>query len=772
MSPSVSIIEILVERLRATAKGYHPGAEEAPVAILWTDPEGAWKPVVSQLKELMPELLMLGEYAPRERTGPVIWLKCAIANAIEEVSIPSGFVPVLYLPGVARHQLRSTDQCPWEFQPLVELLYRGTIWTHPNGRDWTLEAFFQSKEGLGLEMAGDEKTKESLGAAIGIVVKTSLERLRSRGRLEAADFDEIVVGDTPRDLLAWIGSPEAVRKDWGEERWHAFRSRCRDQYGFDPGKEDPLFAAEKLGRRESEPWQQLWNRFCEAPAIYHGVKKTLDQAQPRDVLALEPETWPAENERQENALRTTLEKLEQKAPHDARQEFYDLEKEHGRRRDWVWARLGEAPLAISMGPLQQLAEATRTIPSYEKPDEWVSWYVEQGWKVDAAAVAAMRTLERPTDEPALHAAIRSVYAPWLDEVARHYQTAVAKHGYVFPAGETATEGECLIFVDGLRYDLGRELAERMEEAGASVACSTRLAALPTVTPTAKPAVSPIAAKCRGEKLPAEFKPNGPDGGELSSYSFNKQIEATGYQLLKEGGPLAPASPSARGWIEIGRIDSRGHDLGAELAGMLQGELERMVTLVEALLSAGWNAVKIVTDHGWLLLPKGLAKYDLPGFLVKSRWSRCAALKGQSTPDVQTVPWRWNEAEHVAIAPGATTFRKGEAYAHGGLTLQECVTPVLQVGGNTVADDVVRIVAVRWKRMRCAVELSSAKPGLRAHIELADNHSQVSPTKEVESDGQVSLLVTDEDLLGQTVLVVITDTSGRVVAKADTRIGEE
>ena len=50
----------------------------------------------------------------------------------------------LYLPGVARHQLRAADQCPWELQPLVELLYRGTIWTHPNGRDWSLEAFFQT----------------------------------------------------------------------------------------------------------------------------------------------------------------------------------------------------------------------------------------------------------------------------------------------------------------------------------------------------------------------------------------------------------------------------------------------------------------------------------------------------------------------------------------------------------------------------------------------------------------------------------------------------
>jgi hypothetical protein len=773
MSSPVSILEILVERLRATAEGYHDGAEEAPVAILWTDPDGAWKPVVAQLQGLMPELLMLGAYAPEQRTGPVIWLKCAIAGTIKEVEIPKGVVPILYLPGVARHQLSKLgDQCPWELQPLVELLYRGAIWTHPNGRDWSLEAFFQSAEGLGLEMAGDEKTRESLRAAIAVLAKTPVEQLRKKGRLEADDFDDIVVNDTPRDLLSWIGAPDEVRSEWGEERWHAFRSRCRDKFNFDPGKEVPLYAAEKLGRREADAWRQLWDRFCEAPGIYPGVKDALDRAQPRDVLLtdLDPASWPAENEKQEDSLRSALAKLEQKAPHVARHELNELEKEHGVRRSWVWARMDEAPLACGLAPLQQLAEATRTIPDCEKPAEWVNWYIEHGWKADAAAVAAQRSLVRTNDEPALYSAIRSVYAPWLEELARRYQGAVAKHGYAFPAGEAVGEGECLLFVDGLRYDLGQELADRIEQRNLSVSRSVRLAALPSVTPSAKPAVSPIAAKCRGMKLPADFKPNGPDGGELSAHSFNKHLEAAGYQRLKEGELLGPVSATARGWIETGRIDSRGHDLGGELAIMLAGELDRVVVLVEALIAAGWKSVKIVTDHGWLLMPGGLAKHDLPGFLVESRWSRCAAIKGNSTPDVQTVPWRWNEAEHVAVAPGAKAFKKGEAYAHGGLSLQECVTPILIIGGQTGASGVVRVAAVRWKRMRCAIELSRGEAGLKVHIERADTHKPVSPAKEVEADGQVSLLLNDEDLVGTSATVVVTDANGRVIAKADTRIG--
>jgi len=767
---SVTILEILVQRLRATADGYHAGAEEAPVAILWTDPDGVWTPVVVQLQGLMPELLMLGDYAPQERKGPVIWLKCAIAGTIKEVEIPKTVVPVLYLPGVARHHLRAADQCSPELQPLVELLYRGTIWTHPNGRDWTLEAFFQADEGLGLDVAGDEKTRDSLRAAITMLAKTPVDQLRNKGRLESADFDDIVVGDTPRDLLTWLGSPDTVRKEWGEERWHAFRSRCRDKYEFDPEKEPPLYAAERLGRREADAWRQLWGRFCEAPGLYSGVRVALDQAQPSDILALDPESWPAENEKQENELRTALSSLEQKAPHTARHELNHLEKEHAPRRSWVWAKLDEAPLSRSMAALHQLAEATRTVPTCATADELVTWYVEQGWKADAAALAALRSLHRAKDVPALHAAIRSVYAPWLEELTRKYQALVAAHGYIFPAGETAAEGECLLFVDGLRFDVGQELAERLEKANLSAIRSMRLAALPSVTPTAKPAVAPIAAQCTGGRIPPEFRPNGPEGTELSSHHFTKLLEAAGYQKLKGGEPLNPTSGAARGWMETGRIDSRGHDLGAELPATLSGELERVVVLVESLLGAGWKSVKIVTDHGWLLMPGGLAKYELPGFLVDSRWSRCAAIKGESTPDVQTVPWRWNPTEHVATAPGAKVFKKGEAYAHGGVSLQECVTPILRVTGEAAGGGVIRVAAVRWKRMRCAVELSHGEAGLSAHVELKEKHKKVSPVKEVEADGLVSLLVSDEDLIGQPATIVIADATGRAIAKADTQIG--
>ena len=774
MNPSITVLEVVAERLRATAEGYHAGVEEAPVAILWTDPEGCWKPLVAQLQNVMPELLVLGEFAPEKRTGPVIWLKCAMAGKVPEVVLPPGLIPVLYLPGVSRHVLRNADQCPWEIQPLVELLYRGTVWTHPNGRDWTLEAFFQADEGLGLEVATDEATKLSLRSSLSALAKTPVAQLKGRTRLQAGDFDAIVVGDTPRDLLTWVGAPDAVRKEWGDERWHAFRSRCRDDFGFDPEEETPLFAAEKLGRKETEQWLRLWDRFSEAPALYGGVRQALDRAQPTDQLALDGEPWPAENEKKEDELRAALATLESQSPHAARQALNDLERLHADRRSWVWARLDEAPLAMSLAPLHRLAEATRVIPACETADELVGWYVEAGWLADAAVLEALRSVRRPKDELALHSAIRSIYAPWLEEVASKYQGLVTKSGYPVPGGEEAAEGECLLFVDGLRFDVGQTLADLLEHANFKVERTTRLAALPSVTPTAKPAVAPIAAQCRGGAVPPDFRPNGPDGAEVSPYNFGKLLDACGYQKLKEGEPLGPASAEVKGWMETGRIDGRGHDLGAELALMIPNELQRVVALVELLLTSGWKTVRIITDHGWLLMPGGLAKHDLPGFLVESRWARCAAIKGQSTPGIQTMAWRWNPGEHVGVAPGAKVFKKGEAYAHGGVSLQECVTPVLRVvAGTDKPSSIVRISEVRWKRLRCAVELDQGAAGLRADIRLVagdPKSSVVAAIKEIEPDGQVSLLIKDEDLAGKPVTVVICDAAGAVVARRETQIG--
>jgi hypothetical protein len=771
MTPSITLIDVLTDHLRQTATSFFPGVEEAPSVVLWTDPEKGWASLLPVLKQRLPELLVLGDYAPTERQGPAIWLKTAMAGKVSGLDLPKDRILILYLPGVARHELRQADQCPWELQPLVELLYRGTAWTHRNGKDWTVEGFFLSDEGLGLDLAKDEKTKLSLRSSLGVVALAPLSRLQGR-RLEGSDFDAMVVGDTPRDLLTWIEHADAVKSEWGDERWHAFRSRCQDDYGFDPGSKAPLYAAELLGLREQSEWQLVWERYCEAPDVYGGVRDRLDQAQPTDRLALDAQAWPGENATREKRLAVAMEALGTLPPHAARQQISELEKEHGERRNWVWTKLGESPLACALKHIEVLAESTRSIPSFTSWSDFAQWYAEAGWQADRAALSAFR--EAGADEKPVREAIRSVYLPWLDEVCKKFQELQPAGGGI-EDGILPSAGECIVFVDGMRLDLAHDLMEKLEQLNMSPVLNTRSAALPTVTATAKPAVSPIFGSLTGgAAVPPEFAPSISSGDLLTHARFLKALKEKGVVKVALEHP-APSTPEARGWLETGKIDSRGHDLEADLAKILPGEIDQVTGVLRRLLQAGWRKVTVVTDHGWLWMPGGLPKRDLPGFLVESRWSRCAAIKGQSVPDVPVVPWRWNPHASVAVAPGACCFKTGMEYAHGGVSPQECILPVIRIEGAEGSFDrpPARLQSVKWKRLRCTIEVVDATPGLKADIrrEGTDKASSVvMKPKEVESDGLASLLVTDETLEGHTVTVVLLDTDGELIAKQTTTVG--
>jgi len=74
------------------------------------------------------------------------------------------------------------------------------------------------------------------------------KRLEGR-RLEAEDFDKLMIGDTRRDLLLWLGDPEGTRGQWDEGTWSAFRNRCQQDYGFDPINDGEIVGGEKLGIR-------------------------------------------------------------------------------------------------------------------------------------------------------------------------------------------------------------------------------------------------------------------------------------------------------------------------------------------------------------------------------------------------------------------------------------------------------------------------------------------------------------------------------------------
>ena len=769
-----TVIEALVQSLGAAAK-FNSNDVVEPCAVLWTDHDAQWQPLIPQLRRLLPQVLTFGDYEPKTRIGPAIWLRSVVDQALPDVELPEGTIPIVYLPGVSRQELRAVQECSDRLKPLVELQYRGVCWTQKNGKDWTVPAFLVSGEGgLGLDVAHDASTRQAMLGALAELATTPVNRLRGK-HLEAEDFDKLFSDDPVKDLLLWLSDAEAVRSEWSRERRAAFRSRCKADFEFDPDKDGELVGAELLGGREAA-WGTAWVRFTESPVLYPGIPELLRRAKPGGLFEAVSPSWPQNNEKAEAELRQALLGLDNSTPAKAREQLLDLEKQHGPRREWVWAKLGQAPLAQALGHISRLAEVAVNQLGGASAHEMARLYVDGAWEADRAALSAAAAVNSTTDAQAVGQALNAVYRPWLESAAERLQTLIETTPLPAHDGQTLEDvlvepGGMVLFADGLRFDVSQRLASRMRDKSLSVALSTRWAALPTVTATTKPAVSPVSERVKGLALGEDFAPVTADGEQaLTTHRFRKLLGAAGYQYLAAD---ETGDPVGRGWTEHGELDRLGHSLQVKLAGRVDEQIDLLLERIEVLLEAGWREVRVVTDHGWLWLPGGLPKVNLPKYLTASRWARCAVVKGGANIDVPTVRWHWNVNERVAVAPGISCFITGNEYAHGGLSLQESLVPIMRVTASKAGVKATATIAqVFWAGLRCRVRVDAAQPGLTVDLrtKVNDRGSSVSREHPLDDRGAASLLVEDDELEGTPAIVVLLDSFGNVVAKQPTIIG--
>ncbi|WP_223643832.1 BREX-1 system phosphatase PglZ type B [Corallococcus sp. EGB] len=747
--------------------------EAAPAALLWADADKQWAALVARLQTALPHLFVLGTYDAAKRTGPAIWLRCVVDRVLEDVALEPGVVPILYLPGVARQSLRAGDECPRELQPVVELQYRGRVWHQKNGRDWTVEAFLVSEDGLQLDVAQDAKTREAAQRSLPLLAEMPLDGLRGH-RLEADDFDRLAVSDPTRDLLRWMGIGDGLRKTEGEARWKAFCGVCNSDFKFDPDKKSPADAANALVEGSGK-WANVWQRFKEAPKLYPDVAKLLrDTATP--LLYRGSERDAGGNSKSEQALRAGLEALANKPHATALAEVAALEAAHGKRREWVWAELGESPLACALAPLAKLAAAAANTLGGATIDAAVTAYVNDGWRCDRAALEALASVKQPADMALIQNVVRALYLPWLDASARHFQGLIDGAENAVRAKVTGSQHEkdaCLMFADGLRYDVAGMLAERLEAKGYRVRLNHRLAPLPTVTSTAKPFATLSHDKLEGGEDIVDFNPrfkNSPQAA--TAQRLRDDMAGRGIDLLGED-IRPPKQGTTGGWLETGKLDELGHKLGARLAGQIDNELEMLLDQVTGLIDAGWTRLRIVTDHGWLLMPGGLPHVAVPSHLTTTKWSRAATVKGDAKPSVPVHAWHWNTHVRIASPPGVGSFAPNTEYSHGGISPQECIVPELIVergGGGTSA----LITAITWRGMRCRVSVTTNDPTVRVDLRTnwkQANTSIAASSKEVGPAGEASLAVADDAHEGHAATIVVVDGAGNVLDRKTTTVGE-
>lgn len=775
---SVTVLERLAELLAKAAAGNSHTAVPT-VAVLWTDKDRQWECAIDRLRQAMPQLLTLGEFQAEQRTGPAIWLKCAIAGALPEIQLQG--VPVVYLPGVSRTELRAIESCSRDLQPLAELQYRGVFWSQANAKDWTLSAFLSSKSGgLGLDVAQDKATQEALSQVLeaGVLLARPLDDLKGR-QVNAEWLHGLVVQNPTRDVLVWMNDAVGTRVQWAGVRWDMFAQRCKSDFGFDASSDGLLVAAEMLAKGAGK-WAAVNELYKDSFTSFPQVFDLLATVPPPE-LGLFPDFdrlagYPQANEQGESALRSMLAGCAGMDTTQARAAVLAAEKEHAVRRAWLWSRMGRSPLVAALAHLARVAELGAAAPIGTTPGELASSYQQSGWRVDDAALQAMGFVQAKADVEAVSAALRALYLPWLEEAARRLQQATKAAGGLPPLSDTddasvEAAGVCTLFVDGLRFDVASHLSVRLASLGV-VNTVARWTSMPSVTASGKAWCSPVARWVAGLPDDADFEPHvEADGKPLSGHNFRKLLSQKGVQPLDKH---ETGDPTGRAWTEAGDLDHYGHEHGIRLARDLDSQLSQVVERVNELCEAGWRKVRIVTDHGWLLVPGGLPKSELPMHQAETRWGRCAVLKDTAHGTPLTFGWDWCKDVQVAYAPGVSSFIAGAEYAHGGLSLQECLVPLLDLQVTAPLSPTLRatIKSITWKGLRCVVEVESDASGLTVDIRAKPALAASSLAKSVKAveAGEANLAVSDYDHSGFAAVVVVLGPDGEVLQKLGTTVG--
>jgi len=758
----MNILEEFLSSIHKTAR-FNPDVQVAPSCILWPDGERQFESVLPQLRDAMPELLTLGAYDPALRSGPAIWLRCAIDGKIPELSF-DGKIPVIYMPGVSRAQLRNVEEVATELKPLVCLQYRGVFFSQISSKDWTVYAFLTGRQSLKLDIAGDDATKNAMLLSLPMLLEQDVSLLQGK-HLDKDDFNTLLSGGDPvKELLQFLNEGDVWRKKQCPVQWNAFVDLCKSNYSFDPEKDGQVNGLEKFASRKGV-WKTVFDRYSESytayPLIYSAMQ---EQCTPFFDLFGNTEEyggWPQWNEHEETNLFAAIDQLLKEHPAHFPEKLKELEDVHASRRTLVWARQGLASGAMILPQLIRFVELCQEGYLSDSFDHLAAYYESQGCRIDALVWQILSAVPDKTHRLAVSKFLCCLYEPWLAKTALQLQTLVK--GTTYPASisqEIAEPGTCFLFVDGLRLDVAKVLQDHLEQQKFAVQSTFRWAPLPTMTANGKPAAVPAKKENYAAEYNADFSP-------LKGVAFQK--------YLAEHNISPEMTAEKICWKDFGDLDHAGHDHQEDMALHIPSAIEEICKTVKELLEQGFTRVRIVTDHGWLYLPGGLPKLDLPSGLTDGKWGRFAVLKdGVSAADELQMPWFWNPDVMVSFPAGIGCHRAGMSYAHGGISLQECRLMELTVLFAKQKKSPVKITEVLWRGLRCRCKIEGDSAGYSVDLRLNPAKEETSLVKPagIKEDGTCSIIVSDDSKIGMAAFLLVLDENKNIVVQQMLQIGEE
>ena len=356
-------------------------------------------------------------------------------------------------------------------------------------------------------------------------------------------------------------------------------------------------------------------------------------------------------------------------------------------------------------------------PKPASPADWVDGYAQRWHELDRCQrhlESWLPKLDDDPDERAL-AAVRRRYDDVLARLADGFVNALETADWatdgmlhqtsIYDGLVARSSGRVAYFlVDALRYEMGVELAERLEQYG-EVTIQPAVTALPSLTKLGMAALMPGAAADydvaeAGGNLVARV-----GGADLP----NRQTRTSRIQALVPGSADLEleeihALTKSKLATKIGEsqlvivrsqeIDFFGES-GFQARMVMDTVIENVARAVRKLASLGIERAIIAADHGHLYAAEDreeAMRIDAPGGAQVELHRRCWIGRGGSTPPgcvrVPAGALGYGTDLDFVFPRGIGVFRAGGdlAYHHGGPCLQEVVIPVITVRASVATDD--------------------------------------------------------------------------------------
>lgn len=763
---SNSLLDYIIKSIEAS-KRYNSSQVTAPNVILWPDPESQWVSIVDILRKEIPAFLSLGIYNSGLNQGPAIWLKCMVDKSLPEANWKDDTIPVIYMPGISKENFKKIEDAPSALQPLMEYQFTGNLWTQENGKEWTIMAFLQNiEQGMGLDVDRDGSTKEALIKTLPSIAQEP--RSFFRKKVDADFLNELLVPEVIPNLLKWIEGGDDALAFLGLDEKEAFKDVIKSQYQLNLDYSLVLDFVKMIGAQK-DPWHTVWQYFANAPHKYPKLNQFLEQVTPDDLgtglFQLPEDSWPPVNRQKEETLKAAILKLKNKEPGPAVEQLEKLAIEHKPRLQWVWTELGQSPFAEALPKMLELAKYCLQTYNNDSVVSLSEYYQKKGYKIDQTFRQLYLIADSKEYKQALLVITDIFYRPWLEKITDRFQALVKSSVDEITDTmhhEKIVKAPFILFVDAFRYDIAiaftNQLSNRFE-----TEVQQTWSALPSLTPTSKPSVSPIVSSVSSASEINNFQPFLTSGSPLTHHYFKNELKENGIQFISSESEIDDLSKHY--WMEIGDIDEKGHNEQAAMLQRVPKLLSELINTVNRISEKGIKEITIVTDHGWLLVPGGLPKVNLHKDLVETRWGRCAELKEGAATDLLQLPWTWNPNIHIAYAPGISFFKKNEEYAHGGISIQECMTPLITIKvQETRASVKAFIETYKWVGLRLQVKTSATDNSFTLDIRTKrdDASSSIILTNPKFGDDDEWKLIVDSDYEGHACTLILLNPKGIIV----------